>query len=131
MVQRILRAPPLERDPSLEAPRGCRVLTRALAPGFQSLIKGRHVFTPGLLEQEDRNLFGGAINGGTSQIHQQLIFRPVPGWGRPETPVAGLFLASASAHPGGGVHGGPGANAAQAALLPLPRMRSRLFGNGS
>ena len=103
----------------------------ALAPGFQSLIKARHVFTPSLLEQEDQNLFGGAINGGTSQIHQQLMFRPVPGWGRPETPVAGLFLASASAHPGGGVHGGPGANAAQAALAPFPGMRSRLFGHGS
>ncbi len=49
-------------------------------------------------------------------MHQQLVFRPVPGTGRPETPVTGLFLASAGAHPGGGVHGAPGANAARAAL---------------
>jgi phytoene dehydrogenase-like protein len=64
----------------------------------------------------DANLHGGAINGGTTAMHQQLFFRPVPGTGRPETPVAGLYLASAGAHPGGGVHGAPGANAARAAL---------------
>jgi phytoene dehydrogenase-like protein len=100
----------------------------ALAPGFISLIKARHVFTPAMLEREDPNLFGGAINGGTSQLHQQLMFRPIPGWGRSETPITALYLASASAHPGGGVHGGPGANAAQAALLPFATARSRLFG---
>jgi hypothetical protein len=44
------------------------------------------------------------------------VFRPTPGTGRPETPIERLYLASASAHPGGGVHGGPGANAARAAL---------------
>jgi phytoene dehydrogenase-like protein len=102
----------------------------ALAPGFTSLIRARHVFTPAMLEREDPNLFGGAINGGTSQIHQQLIFRPIPGWGRSETPISALYLASASAHPGGGVHGAPGAIAAQAALLPFADGRSRLFGRG-
>jgi len=62
------------------------------------------------------NLVGGALNGGTAQMHQQLVLRPFPGLGRPETPVPGVFLASASAHPGGGVHGACGANAARAAL---------------
>ena len=62
------------------------------------------------------DLSGGAINGGTAQVHQQLLFRPTPGMARPETPVRALFLASSSAHPGGGVHGAPGANAARAAL---------------
>ncbi|MEU0336708.1 NAD(P)/FAD-dependent oxidoreductase [Streptomyces sp. NPDC006193] len=86
------------------------------APGFRSLIRARRVLAPPSLEALDANLQGGAINGGTTALHQQLVFRPVPGAGRPETPVPGLFLASAGAHPGGGVHGAPGANAARAAL---------------
>jgi phytoene dehydrogenase-like protein len=86
------------------------------APGFRSSIRARHVFTPPKLEMNDANLNGGAINGGTSQLHQQLIFRPIPGLGRARTFVKDLYLASASAHPGGGVHGACGANAARAAL---------------
>jgi phytoene dehydrogenase-like protein len=87
-----------------------------LAPGFGSRILVRRVLGPRQLEARDANLVGGAINGGTSQLHQELIFRPVPGLGRAETPVRGLYLASASAHPGGGVHGAAGMNAARAAL---------------
>jgi phytoene dehydrogenase-like protein len=87
-----------------------------VAPGFRALIRRRHVFTPTSLERADQNLVGGAVNGGTAQIHQQLIFRPTPGLARSETHVDGLYLASASAHPGGGVHGACGANAARAAL---------------
>ena len=89
----------------------------AYAPGFCDRIAARHVFTPPALEAANANLVGGDVNGGTGQLHQQLVFRPVPGLARPETPVPGLFLASASAHPGGGVHGACGANAARAALL--------------
>ena len=87
-----------------------------LAPGFGGRVLGRHVAGPRELEAADANLVGGALNGGTAQLHQQLVFRPLPGLGRAETPVRGLYLASASAHPGGGVHGAPGANAARAAL---------------
>ncbi|MEU0743580.1 NAD(P)/FAD-dependent oxidoreductase [Streptomyces sp. NPDC006134] len=86
------------------------------APGFRSLVRARRILAPPTLQSLDANLHGGAINGGTTALHQQLFFRPLPGTGRPETPLAGLFLASASAHPGGGVHGAPGANAARAAL---------------
>ncbi|PZF93862.1 phytoene desaturase family protein [Micromonospora deserti] len=86
------------------------------APGFTSLVVGRHVAGPAELEQGDPSLVGGAIGGGTSAAYQQLVLRPVPGLGRADTPVDRLFLASASAHPGGGVHGAPGANAARAAL---------------
>jgi phytoene dehydrogenase-like protein len=96
----------------------------ALAPGFRDLIRGRHATFPSDFERKDGNLHGGALNGGTAQLHQQVVFRPVPGLGRPGTPVRHLFLASASAHPGGGVHGGPGANAARAAIWA--RRRGRL-----
>jgi phytoene dehydrogenase-like protein len=101
----------------------------ALAPGFRSLIRRRHVFVPRTMEQVNGNLVGGAINGGTSQLHQQLVFRPTPTLAVPDTPVEGLFLASASAHPGGGVHGACGANAAKAALAAnsrRPRPMARL-----
>ena len=87
-----------------------------LAPGFGSRIVCRRVLGPRELESRDANLIGGAINGGTSQLHQELVFRPLPGLGRAETPIGGLFLGSASAHPGGGVHGAPGMNAARAAI---------------
>jgi phytoene dehydrogenase-like protein len=100
-----------------------------LAPGFRAAIRARHVTAPPDLEAENANLVGGAVNGGTAQIHQQLVFRPVPGLGRSETAIAGLFLASASAHPGGGVHGAPGAIAARAALRergPLKRLSARV-----
>jgi phytoene dehydrogenase-like protein len=99
-----------------------------MAPGFRELIIGRHIFGPEDLERTDANLHGGAIAGGTAQLHQQLVFRPVPGIVRPETPIAGLYLASASAHPGGGVHGAAGANAARAASAGLGRTRQVLFG---
>ena len=97
------------------------------APGFRSSILARHVQTPTELEGADANLSVGAVNAGTSSIHQQLIFRPFPGLGRPETPIPGLFLAGASAHPGGGVHGACGWNAARAALGSNGAVRRRLL----
>jgi phytoene dehydrogenase-like protein len=68
----------------------------AAAPGFQSRILARHVWTPKSLEAANANLVGGDVNGGTAQLHQQLVFRPVPGRGRAETPIKGLYLASRS-----------------------------------
>jgi phytoene dehydrogenase-like protein len=88
------------------------------APGFRALVRARHVFTPPMLEAANANLLGGGVNQGTAQIHQQLVFRPTPGLGRAETPIGNLFLAGASVHPGGGVHGAAGANAARAAMRP-------------
>ncbi|MGW5399896.1 phytoene desaturase family protein [Streptomyces sp. NPDC003952] len=86
------------------------------APGFRALIAARRILAPTTLQSMNENLHNGAINNGTTALHQQAIFRPTPGTGRPETAVKGLYLASAAAHPGGGVHGAPGANAARAAL---------------
>lgn len=87
------------------------------APGFRSRIVARAVRGPAELEDENPSLVEGSVNAGTSAIHQQLVFRPTVGTGRADTPVDRLFLAGASAHPGGAVHGGPGANAARAALV--------------
>jgi phytoene dehydrogenase-like protein len=97
------------------------------APDFASRVIARRILTPPELERRNESLVGGAINGGTAAIHQQLVFRPVAGLGRSETPVRGLYLASASAHPGGGVHGACGSNAARAAVFhaKLRRLRSR------
>jgi phytoene dehydrogenase-like protein len=111
-----------------------RIETRA--PGFGSLVAARRVLGPHELEARNANLIGGAVNGGTSQLHQELFFRPVPAMrGRAATGVPGLYLGSASAHPGGGVHGAAGANAARAALWQhrlraLPRRRTPLGGPG-
>ncbi len=87
------------------------------APGFRRLIRRRSIQSPRDLEHADANLINGDKNLGSAQLHQQLIFRPTLGLGRAETPIPKLFLASASAHPGGGVHGACGANAARAAIV--------------
>jgi phytoene dehydrogenase-like protein len=86
------------------------------APGFGGLVLGRAVSSPAGLQAENANLDDGAIGGGTSALSQQLVFRPTPGLGRADTPIDRLYLASSSAHPGGGVHGACGSNAARAAL---------------
>lgn len=86
------------------------------APDFESRIIARRVIGPHEMQSRDENLIKGAVNGGTAGLHQQLVFRPVPGLGRAGTPVRGLFLGSASAHPGGGVHGACGSNAARAVI---------------
>ncbi|KZS59120.1 phytoene desaturase family protein [Mycobacterium ostraviense] len=88
----------------------------AHAPGFGARVLDRFVQRPSDLEASDANLHLGALNGGTAQLQQMLIFRPAPGLGRAETPIEGLYLGSASATPGGSVHGACGRNAAQAAL---------------
>lgn len=87
-----------------------------LAPGFRQRIRGRYIASPVDLEAMDENLVGGDLGGGSARFQQQLIFRPAFPYFRYRTPVKGLYLASASTHPGPGVHGGCGFNAAHAAL---------------
>jgi phytoene dehydrogenase-like protein len=87
-----------------------------VAPGFRGSQRARQVQSPADLQAADASLNRGALNAGTAALHQQLVLRPTRGLGRPETPVPGLYLAGASAHPGGGVHGACGWNAAVAAL---------------
>jgi phytoene dehydrogenase-like protein len=110
---------PRKRNDDASADRLAQSVDRVVeehAPGFASHIVGRVVQRPSDLQAADANLGGGALNGGTAQLQQQLIFRPSPGFGRAETPIRNVFLGSASAHPGGSVHGVCGHNAAYAAL---------------
>ena len=86
-----------------------------LAPGFRRLILGRAIAAPDDLERMDENLVGGDLGGGSAWIDQQLFLRPIFPYFRYRTPVRGLYLASASAHPGAGVHGACGFNAAHEA----------------
>jgi phytoene dehydrogenase-like protein len=83
------------------------------APGFRALVRGRRV----------EKLPPGRINLGTAKTRNELVLRGR--LGRPETAIPGVYLASASAHPGGGVHGAPGWIAAQAALRSASRRRAR------
>jgi phytoene dehydrogenase-like protein len=96
------------------------------APGFRDLVLDRYLAGPAELEAGNANLINGAINAGTAQIHQQAVFRPFAGSIGPYTPVKRLYLASASAHPGGALHGGCGANAAWAALAAKSPVAARV-----
>lgn len=90
-----------------------------LAPGFRSAILARRAVPPPDLEAMDRNLVGGDLGGGSNAWHRQLMFRPVFPYFRYRTPVRGLYLCSSYAHPGAGVHGMCGFNAAEIALRDL------------
>ena len=86
------------------------------APGVRARIVGHAVHTPPDLEAANPNLVDGDLGGGSNALDQQLVFRPVPGWFRYSTPIRGLYLCSASTHPGGGVHGMVGRNCAKRVL---------------
>jgi phytoene dehydrogenase-like protein len=93
------------------------------APGLGARVVGSAVRTPQDLESENPNLVGGDLGSGSSALDQQLVFRPVAGWFRYRTPVKGLYLCSASTHPGGGVHGMAGHNCARRVLSDRRRRR--------
>ena len=90
-----------------------------LAPGFAALVLDRHISAPPDLEAMNANLIGGDLGGGTNAWHQQLMFRPVFPYFRYRTPIKGLYLCSSYTHPGGGVHGMCGYNAARIAARDL------------
>jgi phytoene dehydrogenase-like protein len=100
------------------------------APGFRDLVLGRYVQGPRDLERQNPGTVDGAINAGTAGLHQELVLRPVPGLGRADTPIDRLYLAGASAHPGGGLHGACGANAARAALARDRAGTGRVYAAG-
>ncbi len=90
-----------------------------LAPGFRKLIRARRAVSPADLERMDANLIGGDLGGGSNAWYRQLVFRPVFPYFRYRMPVRGLYLGSSFAHPGAGVHGMCGYNAAQMILRDL------------
>jgi phytoene dehydrogenase-like protein len=82
------------------------------APGFSKLVVGRRVRTPADIENENPSLVDGDLAAGSFGLSQQLIFRPDPRLCRYRTPLKGLYVAGGWVHPGAGVHGMPGWNAA-------------------
>jgi phytoene dehydrogenase-like protein len=82
------------------------------APGLPSLIVGRQVLTPLDLER-GWGLTGGHIFHGELTLDQFFTMRPLLGFGRYRTPIKGLFLCGSGTHPGTGLTGGSGMNAAR------------------
>jgi phytoene dehydrogenase-like protein len=94
-----------------------------LAPGFKATILARHIAAPPDLEGKNANLVGGDLGGGSNAWHRQLMFRPLFPYFRYRMPVAGLYLCSSYTHPGAGVHGMSGFNAARVAARDIERAR--------
>ncbi|HKU22634.1 MAG TPA: NAD(P)/FAD-dependent oxidoreductase [Terriglobales bacterium] len=90
------------------------------APNVPGAIVARQVLTPLDLERT-YGLTEGNIFHGDLSLEQLFFMRPVPGWSQYRTPIAGLYLCGAGAHPGGGVTGAPGHNAAFQFLRDLRR----------
>ena len=92
----------------------------AYAPGLRQKIVAREVITPVDLEQQ-YGLSGGHIHHGEQTLDQFFTFRPLIGWAQYRTPLKRLYLCGAGAHPGGGLTGLPGANAAREVARDLNR----------
>ncbi|HET7472819.1 MAG TPA: NAD(P)/FAD-dependent oxidoreductase [Candidatus Limnocylindrales bacterium] len=93
-----------------------------LAPGLASSIRAREVITPLDLER-DYGLSGGHPLHGEQALDQFFLWRPFLGSGRYRLPIEGLYLCGSGAHPGGGITGQPGQNAAREILSDLKRRR--------
>ena len=93
------------------------------APGFKDRILHRHVLSPLDLE-EVFGLTGGNIFHGDMTLDQLFSLRPVGGWAQYRTPIRNLYLCGAGTHPGGGVMGVPGFNAAREILRDWSRRRT-------
>ena len=89
-----------------------------LAPNIREAVHRFQIVSPVDVERE-LGLSGGSIFQGDITPDQILGFRPVPGWSGYRTPLPGLYLCGAAAHPGGGVLGAPGRNAAKVILGDL------------
>ena len=92
----------------------------SFAPGFKASVLGRQINSPLDLERTF-GLIGGDIFHGRLELDQLFSARPVLGHGDYRSPVKGLYMCGAGAHPGGGVTGAPGHNAAREILKDLRR----------
>ena len=81
------------------------------APNIKDIIVGRQVLTPLDIEREF-GLTEGNIFQGELTLEQLFFSRPVPGWAQYTTPVKNLWMCGSATHPGGGIMGAPGRNAA-------------------
>jgi phytoene dehydrogenase-like protein len=90
----------------------------AYAPGLPGIVKQTHAITP-LDYERTYGLAEGHWMHGQMGLDQLLMMRPVPGWGRYRTPIEGLYLCGSGTHPGGGVTGLPGMNAAREVLKEM------------
>ena len=93
----------------------CFDVVERYAPGFKSSVIARQILTPADIEATF-GLTGGNIFQGAMSLDNMFAFRPVPGWAGYRMPVYGLYLCGSAAHPGGGVMGAPGLNAAKEIL---------------
>jgi phytoene dehydrogenase-like protein len=93
----------------------CFAIVERYAPGFTASVVDRQVLTPVDLERTF-NLTGGNIFQGSMSLNNLFLFRPAPGYAGYRTPIRRLFLCGSAAHPGGGVMGAPGWNAAREML---------------
>jgi phytoene dehydrogenase-like protein len=97
----------------------CIEVLAEYAPNIPGAIEHRQVLTPLDLERTF-GITGGNIMQGAMPAHQLYCFRPVAGWADHRTPVPGLYLCGAASHPGGGVMGACGRNAAREILRDKP-----------
>ena len=104
----------------------CCALLNEYAPNFQRAVLARQVLTPLDLERMF-NLTGGNIFQSAMTLNQLFACRPVPGFADYRTPIRGLYLCGAAAHPGGGVMGAAGANAAREILRTTSSRRLPRF----
>ncbi|GMH24572.1 hypothetical protein Nepgr_026415 [Nepenthes gracilis] len=100
----------------------CFSLIDEYAPGFSSSIVGYDMLTPPDLEREI-GLTGGNIFHGAMGLDSLFLMRPVKRWSSYRTPIRGLYLCGSGAHPGGGVMGAPGRNAAHVVLHDIRKQR--------
>jgi phytoene dehydrogenase-like protein len=92
------------------------------APGLRGLVEGTQVIAPVDLE-ERYGLTGGQIYHGEPSLDQLFTMRPILGWAQYDSPVENLFLCGSGTHPGGGITGGSGQNAARAIARALKGRR--------